>query len=939
MDDKLNNIAGYQFDGIIIDLENRQIWKDNKPVTLTPKYFDVLMLLVRHPGRLISKNEIFSSVWKDVIVSDTALSQCIKEIRRQLGDQAGQPRFIKTTPKHGYTFIADVEPLAPEQLKQKLAGPVSPTRTRPYKFLDYFTENDADLFFGREREITEICSKIDAHRSFILHGRSGVGKSSLLRAGIIPRFKNEEKQVFIINSFIDPLADLLKALNSMEGIKPEHDGNLQITQIDIPDNMAQVIFFFDQFEDFFLLLPEKRRSRFIESLNQLFRNGLQKIKMVFVLREDLLAEMSAFKRALPEIYHHEYRLMRLTRADAVRAIVEPAKKVDCTYEDGLVETILDDLSVNNEIDPPQLQIVCDALFDTAQKSGILAFADYRALGGASNILTGYLERVMRRFNSGDLQTAKQVLISLISAEGRHLFMKVSDIRANLYQDAAADESYIRNVIEDLATARIVRFRFEEGEVWLELAHDFLIPEIMRWLNADEIALKRAREVIERAMKNFMAHDLLMDNDALDLILPFGERLRLSGKECRLVAASLLNRARILPGWVIDCTQNIEGIILDACHDENPEIRQRAVESCLSVKNSTTKTILSEIALWDDDLLVRKAASIVLIKHYGKNGTQLLAEKSGEKQPGLIRRAISLAFVRDYEKKMIRLFDIPIPIIFLVVSGLVWVRLRRDQLSILKEVVAGTTGAAFSGLVVGLLLSLALIYFRVASPFEVAPVILVLTGLGTFAGAAGGWGIALGMSAVSHVTYRHSHWWQIFGGALGGAGIGAFIHLLGVDTLRTLFGQNLSEISGALEGTVIGLSIPLGAALANFGSKRQHSWRKILGAAFGSMCAAVILIFTEGNLFSGSIEIIARSFSNSQINLDPLATLFGEVHFGELSKIILAGFEGLLFGGFLMAGLELIKRRIIKRSRHVLKNNIKYPKKEVRRELFSREKSV
>lgn len=939
MHENFMNTAGYQFGDIIIDLENRQIWRDKKPVTLSPKYFDVLILLVKHPGKLISKNEIFSSVWEDVIVSDTALSQCIKDIRRQLGDQAGQPRYIKTTPKHGYTFIAEVKPLSPDQIKQKQGGKAQLTRTRPYKFLDYFTENDADLFFGREREITEICSKIDAHRSFILHGRSGVGKSSLLRAGIIPRFKDEGKHVFLINSFIDPLADLIKALNSLEGIRTEHDRDQQITQIEISDNVAQVIFFFDQFEDFFLLLPEERRSKFIESLNRLFRNGLQKIKMVFVLREDLLAEMSAFKKALPEIYHHEYRLMRLTREEAVRAIVGPAKKVNYTYESGLVESILDDLSVNNEIDPPQLQIVCDVLFDTAQKSGVLTFADYRNLGGASNILTGYLERVMRRLDSHDLQIAKQILISLISADGRHLFMKVSDIQAKLYQDTAADAAHIRNVIEDLAAARIIRFRFEEGQAWLELAHDFLITEIMRWLNADEIALKRAREVIERAMKNYLGHGLLLDNDALDLILPFGDRLRLSGKECRLIAASLLNRARILPGWVIECTQGIEEIIMNACYDENPEIRQRAAESCLSVKNSSIKTILRELALWDDDLLVRKAASIVLVKHYGTDGTKLLADKSGEKQPGLIRRAISLAFVRDYEKKMIRLSDIPVPIILLVVSGLVWVRLRRDQLSILKEVVGGTTGAAFSGLIVGLFLSLGLIYFRVASPFEVAPVIMVLTGLGTMAGAVGGWGITLGMSAVSHVTYRHSHWWQIFGGAAGGAGVGAFIHLLGVDTLRTLFGQNLSEISGALEGAVIGLSIPLGAALANFGSKRQHAWRKIFGAAFGSMCAAVILIFIEGNLFSGSIEIIARSFSNSQINLDPLATLFGEVHFGELSKIILAGFEGFLFGGFLITGLELIKKHIIKKSRRVMKNNINYSKKEVRRELFSREKSL
>ena len=70
---------------------------------------------------------------------------------------------------------------------------------------------------------------------------------------------------------------------------------------------------------------------------------------------------------------------------------------------------------------------------------------------------------------------------------------------------------------------MVRRRSQDGEPWLELAHDFLTPEVSRWLSADEVALKRARGIVERAMENYRAHELIIDADALELLLPFGER--------------------------------------------------------------------------------------------------------------------------------------------------------------------------------------------------------------------------------------------------------------------------------------------------------------------------------------------------------------------------------------------------------------------------------
>ena len=195
-----------------------------------------ILELVSNAGQLVGKNRIFDEVWEDVIVSDTALTQCIKSIRKQLEDDASNPRYVKTVPKHGYVFIGDAMEIVDEPSPQ--AAKDKPTR--PYKFLDYYTENDQGLFFGREEEIENICSRILARRSFLLYGRSGVGKSSILRAGVIPRSQDQGHLTCIIRSFTDPLQHMRRMVRRLVtgdgagGSDP--DGvSLQLVRPRIPD--------------------------------------------------------------------------------------------------------------------------------------------------------------------------------------------------------------------------------------------------------------------------------------------------------------------------------------------------------------------------------------------------------------------------------------------------------------------------------------------------------------------------------------------------------------------------------------------------------------------------------------------------------------------------------------------------------------------------------
>ena len=100
----------HRFGRFRLDIRNRRLLREEEPVELNSRYFDALALLVREAGKLVPKQRFLDEVWRGVPVTDEALTQCIRTLRRQLGDDAGQPRFIETVPKHGYRFVAPVGP-------------------------------------------------------------------------------------------------------------------------------------------------------------------------------------------------------------------------------------------------------------------------------------------------------------------------------------------------------------------------------------------------------------------------------------------------------------------------------------------------------------------------------------------------------------------------------------------------------------------------------------------------------------------------------------------------------------------------------------------------------------------------------------------------------------------------------------------------------------
>ncbi|WP_448658744.1 winged helix-turn-helix domain-containing protein [Sphingomonas sp. CJ99] len=108
-EESLKSAAAIRFGPFLLDPRERRLWRSGEPVAVNARYLDALILMASEPGALVTKDQFMAAVWRGVPVTDEALTQCIRTLRRALGDDASAPSMIETVPKHGYRFIAPVE--------------------------------------------------------------------------------------------------------------------------------------------------------------------------------------------------------------------------------------------------------------------------------------------------------------------------------------------------------------------------------------------------------------------------------------------------------------------------------------------------------------------------------------------------------------------------------------------------------------------------------------------------------------------------------------------------------------------------------------------------------------------------------------------------------------------------------------------------------------
>src|SRR5213594_1753964 len=115
-----------------IEAESEWAWCGERRLELTPKAFAVLRHLVEHPERLITKDELFTAVWGDTIVSEAALTSCIRDLRKALTDSSSAPRYIETVHRRGFRFIGPVAPSSVSETRGPGSKDVAPLPSSPY---------------------------------------------------------------------------------------------------------------------------------------------------------------------------------------------------------------------------------------------------------------------------------------------------------------------------------------------------------------------------------------------------------------------------------------------------------------------------------------------------------------------------------------------------------------------------------------------------------------------------------------------------------------------------------------------------------------------------------------------------------------------------------------------------------------------------------------
>ncbi|HXG20903.1 MAG TPA: AAA family ATPase [Methylomirabilota bacterium] len=165
------------FAGYVVDRENEQLRLDNQPLRLTNKAFAVLRHLVEHPGQLVTKEALFAAIWPRTVVTETTLTNCISEVRRALGDDAKQPRFIETVHRRGYRFLPTItaQPVfSSESRVSSSSPPLVPN-----------TQDPAPILVGREAELIQLHElfkkTLHGERQIVfVTGEAGIGKTALI---------------------------------------------------------------------------------------------------------------------------------------------------------------------------------------------------------------------------------------------------------------------------------------------------------------------------------------------------------------------------------------------------------------------------------------------------------------------------------------------------------------------------------------------------------------------------------------------------------------------------------------------------------------------------------------------------------------------------------------------------------------------------------------
>jgi hypothetical protein len=406
----------------------------------------------------------------------------------------------------------------------------------PYKGLAPFddTESDVMFFFGREREQEIIAANLMAARLTVLYGESGVGKSSVLRAGVVHQLRAlpEPHGVVLFDSWRDEPAEPLRAaVGDACGVEPA--GTLADTLALAAARVGgEVYVVLDQIEEYFLYHPpEDGPATFFEEFSEAVTRPEVRASFLVSLREDAVAKLDRFKARIPNLFGNFLRLEHLDRPSARQAIVGPVERYNTLSADGtvrvepeLVEAVLDEVAAGrvelaqagvgtvaepshgDRVEAPYLQLVMERIWQAERAAGssVLRLSTLRNLGGAEQIVRDHLDDAVETLSPDQKDVAAEIFDHLVTPSGT----KIAHDPADLARYARVDERELEPVLSTLARERILRTVAGSGGSEVaryEIYHDVLAGSVLGWKAAHESMrqLERERTSAERRHRRLL----------------------------------------------------------------------------------------------------------------------------------------------------------------------------------------------------------------------------------------------------------------------------------------------------------------------------------------------------------------------------------------------------------------------------------------------------
>ena len=437
---------------------------------------------------------------------------------------------------------AEARPTAAEaarELEAMLAGrgrALSPGQSSPFRGLAPFGEQHAGAFFGRDQEVSAFLERLREQAVLPVTGPSGVGKSSFIQAGVVPRLKERGGWVVLrLRPGPRPMAALAERLVFGESTlrsggssphEPSGEGDsapsgqaerwAEVQQLEqsldrAPRqlwsalyDMAQrqgskVLLVVDQLEELFTHgQDEELRRRFMAAVCGAADHAQDPIRVVLAVRDDFLYRLVETAPDLGDLGHVTF-LRSPGPADLEQALVRPLEAAGYRFDDEALAADIVASVQGEEASLPLLQFTARSLWERRDRQEqLLRRQVYEAMGGVAGALAQYADGVLHSLSPGQLEAARQVLLRLVTLQGTRRVVAMSEALDGL--GAEAGEALERLVQGRLVTARQGR-RGSGGGTELELIHEALIgawTRLARWVAEDRESLSLIAEAEQAA---------------------------------------------------------------------------------------------------------------------------------------------------------------------------------------------------------------------------------------------------------------------------------------------------------------------------------------------------------------------------------------------------------------------------------------------------------